>query len=158
MLTGVYDASSVESMPHILAANAPNDIGETVAAHILQIPPISIKPCKGVVSQSIWHEFAHCPFTAQLCRYGIGCHGADTPNTYTPKSTLPMYRQRIYQRTSLYDPGSRSLPLPARVAHLSGAGEYIEKMSSEMEETSVLSNDGSSAHLLAAALHDISVD
>jgi hypothetical protein len=56
-----------------------------------------------------------------------------------------------------------ALPLPnptylalhaacAKVAHLSGAGEYIEKTMRDLEEISVLSEDGSSAELLKRAL------
>ena len=59
-----------------------------------------------------------------------------------------------------------SLPLPdprylalhatcARVAHLSGAGEYIETFDRDMETTLVLAKDGTSAKLLAEALSSI---
>jgi len=57
----------------------------------------------------------------------------------------------------------QGLPLPnpaylkihaacCRVAHLSGAGEYMEKISEDMEDMQVLSKDGSSAYLLSYAL------
>lgn len=60
-----------------------------------------------------------------------------------------------------------SLPLPSpaylelhaaccRVAHLSGAAEYIESIWSDMEDTQVLAADGSSATLIKA-LSQISV-
>jgi hypothetical protein len=39
-----------------------------------------------------------------------------------------------------------------RVAHLSGAGEYIDKILENLEDIRVLSKDGSSAHLLSFAL------
>jgi len=39
-----------------------------------------------------------------------------------------------------------------RVAHLSGAGEYMDKTLEDLEDTRVLSKDGSSAHLLSFAL------
>ena len=39
-----------------------------------------------------------------------------------------------------------------RVAHLSGAGEYIEKILEDLEDIRVLSKDGPSAHLLSFAL------
>lgn len=42
--------------------------------------------------------------------------------------------------------------LCARVAHLSGAAEYIESFYKDMENTDVLSVDGSSADLLSYAL------
>ena len=39
-----------------------------------------------------------------------------------------------------------------RVAHLSGAGEYMDKILEDLEDTRVLSKDGSSAHILSFAL------
>jgi len=39
-----------------------------------------------------------------------------------------------------------------RVAHLSGAGEYMDKILEDLEDTLVLSKDGSSAHILSFAL------
>ena len=43
-----------------------------------------------------------------------------------------------------------------RVAHLSGAGEYINKILEDLEDIQVLSEDGSSAHLLSFALQPYS--
>jgi hypothetical protein len=45
----------------------------------------------------------------------------------------------------------------ARVAHLSGAGEYIDTFDKDMETTLVLAKDGSSAKLLAEALSSIRI-
>jgi hypothetical protein len=45
----------------------------------------------------------------------------------------------------------------ARVAHLSGAAEYIETFDRDMETTLVLAKDGSSAKLLAEALSSIRI-
>lgn len=62
------------------------------------------------------------------------------------------------------DPERLPLPSPlylrlhaaaARVAHLSGAREYVNKILLDMEETKVLSSDGSSALLLTEALEGI---
>jgi hypothetical protein len=39
----------------------------------------------------------------------------------------------------------------ARIAHLSGAADYIETIHRELESTTVLSNDGSSMGILDAA-------
>jgi hypothetical protein len=39
-----------------------------------------------------------------------------------------------------------------RVAHLSGAGEYVDKFLEDLEDTRVLSKDGSSAHILSFVL------
>ena len=79
-----------------------------------------------------------------------------------------MYRRNIPTTVTFTTPDPEKLPLPspdylrlhaaaARVAHLSGAGEYINKILRDMEKTRVLSNDGSSALLLTAALEGISV-
>ena len=40
----------------------------------------------------------------------------------------------------------------AKVAHLSGAAEYIDKIHRDMEEITVLSSDGASADILEHAL------
>jgi hypothetical protein len=40
----------------------------------------------------------------------------------------------------------------ARVAHMSGAAEYLDRLERDVEETTVLANDGSSAHLLHGLL------
>ncbi|KAH7905907.1 hypothetical protein BJ138DRAFT_1017041 [Hygrophoropsis aurantiaca] len=92
----------------------------------------------------------------------------DTPHTYRPNSVNLIYRGRIPPTVTFttHDPVNFPLPSPeylrlhaaaARVAHLSGAGEYINKILRDVEETRVLSTDGSSAELLAAALRGISV-
>jgi len=44
----------------------------------------------------------------------------------------------------------------AKVAHLSGAGEHIDKILREMEDTKVLSKDGASAEILEHALLPLS--
>jgi hypothetical protein len=44
----------------------------------------------------------------------------------------------------------------ARVAHLSGAGEHIDKILRELEYTKVLSDDGASAEALEHALLPLS--
>jgi hypothetical protein len=62
---------------------------------------------------------------------------------------------------------SKNLPLPspeylkihgacARIAHLSGAGEYIDQILRELEDTKFLSEDGASAELLAHLLIPLS--
>jgi len=64
---------------------------------------------------------------------------------------------------------SARLPLPShvyleihaaccRVAHLSGAGEYIDKLLEDLEDTRVLSEDGSSAQLLTFVLQQEVID
>ncbi|KAF9233591.1 hypothetical protein BU15DRAFT_90278 [Melanogaster broomeanus] len=65
------------------------------------------------------------------------------------------------------DPEEFPLPSPtylrihaacAKVAKLSGAGDYIDNLSRELEELRVLSNDGTSAELLEHALLPLSSD
>ena len=69
------------------------------------------------------------------------------------------------------DPEKLPLPKPAylhihamcaKVAHLSGASEYIERVLRDLEEICVLAEDGASSHLLneailSSAIHLISV-
>jgi hypothetical protein len=53
-------------------------------------------------------------------------------------------------------PNPRYLELHAavcRVAHLSGAAEYLDRFDRDLEEKGVLAYDGSSAALLASRLH-----
>jgi len=45
----------------------------------------------------------------------------------------------------------------ARVAHMSGAAEFLDKLKLDAEETSVLAFDGSSAHLLCNLISPYSV-
>lgn len=71
-------------------------------------------------------------------------------------STLPEY-------VTFTTPDKDKLPLPSpsylklhaaccRIAHLSGAAEYVEKFYRDMEDTQVLAHDGSAAKLLEEAL------
>ncbi|KAH9074785.1 hypothetical protein EDB83DRAFT_2218819, partial [Lactarius deliciosus] len=89
-----------------------------------------------------------------------------SPDTYTVKATKELYLARSCKmndrRITLTTSGS-DLPLPdpayleihaacCRVAHLSGAGEYMDEVLEGLEDTRVLSEDGSSAHLLSFVL------
>ncbi|OBZ65789.1 hypothetical protein A0H81_14339 [Grifola frondosa] len=85
------------------------------------------------------------------------------PNTYRPNSTDPIIRRNVPQTVTFTTNDPVKLPLPspdylrlhataARVANLSGAREYIERVFRDMEETFVLENNGSSADLLASVL------
>ena len=75
----------------------------------------------------------------------------------------PITRLNIPATVTFTTPDPVNLPLPspqylrlhaaaARVAHMSGAGEYAEKILRDMEETRVLADDGSTAKLLAKVL------
>lgn len=70
-----------------------------------------------------------------------------------------------YPRTITFNPRDLRLAVPdprylalhaacAKVAHLSGAGLYMDQVHRDMEELSVLSQDGSSADVLRYALLD----
>ncbi|KAF8631481.1 hypothetical protein AX17_005084 [Amanita inopinata Kibby_2008] len=92
----------------------------------------------------------------------------DTPNTYKLRAPKSGYILSNYKSTVTFSsPDLKKLPLPspeylkihavcARVAHLSGAGEYIDKISREIEYTKVLSKDGASAEALEHALLPLS--
>ncbi|KEP47309.1 hypothetical protein V565_160520 [Rhizoctonia solani 123E] len=85
-----------------------------------------------------------------------------TDNTYTIRKRFPGYRQELPQ-TVHFTTSTPDLPLPnprylalhaacARVVHLSGASEAISSIIRKMEQTPVLSEDGSSAELLEIML------
>jgi hypothetical protein len=91
------------------------------------------------------------------------CLQDDKENTYnicvTKERILGQFQVNPIEFTSA-DP---DLPLPnptylkihaacCRVAHLSGAGEYMDKVLEDVEDMGVLSKDGSSAHVLEYAL------
>ncbi|KAH9175893.1 hypothetical protein EDB89DRAFT_2066097 [Lactarius sanguifluus] len=88
-----------------------------------------------------------------------------SPNTYTIKAAdtiLLAFCKAADCKITLTSEDPR-LPLPnpdyleihaacCRVAHLSGAGEYMDKVLEDLEDTHVLSEDGSTAHMLSFAL------
>ncbi|KAH9080585.1 hypothetical protein EDB83DRAFT_2284635 [Lactarius deliciosus] len=88
-----------------------------------------------------------------------------SPNTYTMKATDPVFlaKCKVADRKITLTSEDPRLPLPnpdyleihaacCRVAHLSGAGEYMDKVLEDLEDTRVLSEDGSSAHILSFVL------
>ncbi|KAH9002540.1 hypothetical protein EDB86DRAFT_2847233 [Lactarius hatsudake] len=88
-----------------------------------------------------------------------------SPNTYTMKTTDPVFlaKCKAADRKITLTSGDPRLPLPnpdyleihaacCRVAHLSGAGEYMDKVLEDLEDTRVLSEDGSSARILLFVL------
>lgn len=90
------------------------------------------------------------------------------PNTYTLHAPRSGYIKAYWKRTVTFTtPDSVKLPVPSpeylaihatccKVAYLSGAGEYIERILREMEDTKVLSQDGASAEALQYALLPLS--
>ncbi|KAH9935823.1 hypothetical protein B0H21DRAFT_699177 [Amylocystis lapponica] len=87
-------------------------------------------------------------------------------NSYNLRSVKPYYVQHISNPTALTTRDDIPLPSPvylalhatcARVAHLSGAGRYVDRILRDMECIPVLANDGSSAEVLNYALARIDV-
>ncbi|KAH9031324.1 hypothetical protein EDB85DRAFT_2089767 [Lactarius pseudohatsudake] len=88
-----------------------------------------------------------------------------SPNTYTMKATDTVFLAKCKAadcKITLTSADPR-LPLPnpdyleihaacCRVAHLSGAGEYMDKVLEDLEDSRVLSQDGSSARILSFVL------
>jgi hypothetical protein len=64
------------------------------------------------------------------------CHNAEKPRPALPSQDLIALHAAC-----------------ARVAHMSGAAEYLDRFERDVEETTVLASDGSSAHLLHGLLN-----
>jgi len=84
-------------------------------------------------------------------------------NTYTIRARRGYHLKSCKANPITFRSTHPGLPLPnpiylkihascCRIAHLSGAGEYMDKTLEDLEEMRVLSKDGTSAHLLAFAL------
>ncbi|KAI0357311.1 hypothetical protein OH77DRAFT_1399717 [Trametes cingulata] len=70
--------------------------------------------------------------------------------------TFPSRVQFVSHRAGLPLPSPRYLHIHAtccRVAHMSGAAEYVDRIFREMEANNVLAKDGTSAEVLSLALH-----
>jgi hypothetical protein len=86
----------------------------------------------------------------------------DAPNVYRPGAVDDMFLEGLpneIEMTSNEDTfpvlDLRYIKLHAacaRVAHMSGAGEYIDKLQRDMDRISILAEDGSSAHFLSESL------
>src|ERR1700710_3144856 len=90
------------------------------------------------------YHFQDTPNTYRVCGDPVLIGNVPTPVTFTTSDPV---------RLSL--PSPRYLGIHAaccKVARLSGAGEYSDKIFRDMEDTRVLSFDGSSAELLSYAL------
>ncbi|THH20036.1 hypothetical protein EW146_g1228 [Bondarzewia mesenterica] len=86
-----------------------------------------------------------------------------SPNCYKVNSVAPALQSDIPDIVTFTTSDPLNLPLPspdylhlhaacARVAHLSGAGEHIDRVFRDMEEMQVLAVDGSSTDILSYAL------
>ncbi|KAH9918691.1 hypothetical protein B0H21DRAFT_238900 [Amylocystis lapponica] len=87
-------------------------------------------------------------------------------NSYNLRSVKPYYVQHVSNPITLTTRDDIPLPSPvylalhatcARVAHLSGAGRYVDRILRDVECIPVLANDGSSAEVLNYALARINV-
>ena len=89
------------------------------------------------------------------------------PNKYKLRATHPSLLNRLKPTVTFTTPDPEKLPVPSetylelhaaccRVANLSGASEYIEKILRDMEDIQVLSQDGDSAEVLQYALWPLS--
>ncbi|KAI6162724.1 hypothetical protein EDD17DRAFT_1574516 [Pisolithus thermaeus] len=87
----------------------------------------------------------------------------EEPNRYKLEATHDIFLVQRPKYATFSTPNPQRLPLPsptylaihaacAKVAHFSGAGEYIRKILRRMEDTRVLAEDGGSAELLHMAM------
>ncbi|KAI0312630.1 hypothetical protein OF83DRAFT_1145133, partial [Amylostereum chailletii] len=88
----------------------------------------------------------------------------DIPNCYNIKTVMPgLLTPEQATGVTLTTPDPAHLPLPdpnllalhaacAKVAHLSGAGEHVDRIFRDIEEIGVLAEDGGSAEVLYQAL------
>ncbi|EAU89030.1 hypothetical protein CC1G_09999 [Coprinopsis cinerea okayama7 len=81
------------------------------------------------------------------------------PNTYKLEATRPLFIEDYPKIVRFQSSDPESLPLPsprylevhaavARIAHLSGATQYIDRVMRDLEDSTVLADDGSSGELL----------
>ncbi|KAF8239177.1 hypothetical protein L208DRAFT_119564 [Tricholoma matsutake] len=84
-------------------------------------------------------------------------------NCYRVKAVYDYEYHKLPERITFTTPNHDTLPVPspkllalhaacAKVAHLSGAGEYIDKIDRDVEDLGVLSYDGASSSVLDHAL------
>ena len=87
-------------------------------------------------------------------------------NQYALRATNPNILNPLPATVTFTARGGLPLPDPrylalhaacAKVAHLSGAGEYIDAVDRDIDSTLVLAKDGSSAKLLAEAMNSIRI-
>lgn len=87
----------------------------------------------------------------------------EEPDRYKLAATRDVFLVQRPKYATFSTPNPQRLPLPsptylaihaacAKVAHFSGAGEYIRKILRHMEDTRVLAEDGGSAELLHMAM------
>ncbi|KAF8483126.1 hypothetical protein JB92DRAFT_2763245 [Gautieria morchelliformis] len=176
ILTGLYDMFSDHRLPEIRAIldnNPQLSVTGTRAAHIL--PESTNKGISGENAGSAKPESAASVWTI-MDRYGDvapdelnGSHIHRLENIITMDIAMhdlfDTLLLRIPQFITLTSPDVTNLPVPSPrylrlhascccIIHLSGAGEYIDKIFRDMNEGLVLAADGSSADALAFALEE----
>ncbi|KAH9175942.1 hypothetical protein EDB89DRAFT_1847074 [Lactarius sanguifluus] len=169
IVSGKYDydmTSQNDDLSTVAFSFSPPRIGVTQCAHIIPSSTNeNILDSKDKHASSFWAIlgcFGYEDLPDKL--KGKGIHSLDNVMTLGMEihhwfDQLKMWFEAVITLTS-EDP---RLPLPnpdyleihaacCRVAHLSGAGEYMDKVLEDLEDTRVLSEDGSTAHMLSFAL------
>lgn len=93
-------------------------------------------------------------------------HVQNIPNTYRACATHPFYLADVPNRVVTFTSTDDALALPdprylklhaavCRVAHMSGAAEYLNSYDREQEERGVMAHDGTSAEYLMAKLSSV---
>ncbi|KAH9059012.1 hypothetical protein EDB87DRAFT_1563702 [Lactarius vividus] len=166
IVSGRYDSQFVkkndELKAEVLSSRLP--IGVTQCAHIIPDSKhrnISDSKDKHEHAASMWAILSCFGYGDLPDRLkGSGIHSLDNV------MTLDLFHHDWFDQLELWitlTSAFEDLPLPnpvyleihaacCRIAHLSGAGEYMDKVLEDLEDTSVLSEDGSSAHILLFAL------
>ncbi|KAH9913261.1 uncharacterized protein B0H18DRAFT_1050071 [Fomitopsis serialis] len=188
MLTGAFDIVSVKEKPHILPADAPVTFTQAAhifpESTNIGISGINQNGARHEYAATVWTVMARFGDTfvfdelngpnvhrlenvmtlrgdehTHFEMLNLWLESTDTPHTYTPQTTHPMYRRNIPTTVTFTTPDPEKLPLPSPdyLRLHAAAARYINKILRDMEKTRVLSNDGSSALLLTAALEGISV-
>ncbi|KAF8503858.1 hypothetical protein BU17DRAFT_58478, partial [Hysterangium stoloniferum] len=175
MITGNYDLNSVtenEELQKLVTQSCEIVVRNTQCAHIL---PSSINANtsdiggyggKKEYAATIWTIMEHFGYVGLFKEFNKGNIHC-LPNIMTLETTFHDWFQTKYEHLPLPQTKYEHLPLPdpryleihaacARVYHLSGAAEYINKYEREMEDIQVLSTDGASADILHYALQSLS--
>ncbi|KAJ7649727.1 hypothetical protein FB45DRAFT_997026 [Roridomyces roridus] len=129
---------------------------EDVVEHLMTIIPGDTASASGVHDLlNILSLISDLQILFDMLMLALEPTADNEPNTYDVVFACPEINTRKYKRAG----GQLELPLPeprllalhavcVRVAHMSGAAEALDKFDRDVEETSVLAEDGSSAHLL----------
>ncbi|KAH9072293.1 hypothetical protein EDB83DRAFT_2220311, partial [Lactarius deliciosus] len=169
IVSGKYDhdmMSQNDDLSAVAYSFSPPRIGVTQCAHIIPSSTNeNILDSKDKHVSSFWAILGCFGYEDLLDKLkGNGIHSLDNVMTLGMEihhwfNQLKIWFEAVITLTS----EDSRLPLPnpeylgihaacCRVAHLSGAGKYMDKVLEDLEDTCVLSEDGSSAHMLSFAL------